>query len=41
MFGSPGPDRKIIHHDDLVMSSQAPADAGNEAGLVTRLTSGA
>ena len=35
MFESPGLDRKIIHHDDLVMSSQAQADAGNKTGLVT------
>ena len=35
MFESPGLDRKIIHHDDLVMSSQAQANAGNKTGLVT------
>ena len=35
MFESPGLDRKIIHHDDLVMSSQAQANAGNKTELVT------
>ena len=34
MFESPGLDSKNIHQDDLVMSSQAQANAGNKTGIV-------